>query len=308
LVDELVAWARERHAGAPLFATQVVVGPRYTAIGAAGRADAPLPQVGGIAHNGAAETLPGFDGAVASAEIAGALQGRPLHELVAFLGAPNEPARRLRAAACWRPGRVESHVDAGAAALNAALNAALQDPLKASLQASGGYRVGDENGVTLLLERAAGRRFAAVGHIPYGDRVRAAAAEWWTLDLEPEETSPGEGSPGESGPGATSRGGATLPFEAAAEVLPRADVVGIGGTALVDGILEETLRACRPDAYVLLVGPSTPLAPVLIEHGVDALSGSAVADPVAVLGQLREPHEGPTPRLRGMRPVTLHRA
>ena len=86
------------------------------------------------------------------------------------------------------------------------------------------------------------------------------------------------------------------------------DVVGIGGTALVDGILEEALRACRPDAYVLLVGPSTPLAPLLFAHGVDALSGSMVADPAAVLEQLREPHEGPTPRLRGMRPVTLHRA
>jgi hypothetical protein len=295
VVDDLVAWARESHAGAPLFATQLVIGPRFTAIGAAGRPDSPLPQAGGIAHNGAAETLPGFDGAAAGAEIAGALLGRPLHELVAFLGAPNEPAHRLRAAAVWRPGRVESRVDAGAAALNAALNAALQ----ASPGAPGapgaprGYRTGDENGVTLLLERATGRRFAAVGHIPYGDRIRAAASESWTLDLEPEEASPG---------------GPTLPFAAAAEVLPRADVVGIGGTALVDGILEEALRACRPDAYVLLVGPSTPLAPLLFAHGVDALSGSMVADPAAVLEQLREPHEGPTPRLRGMRPVTLHRA
>ena len=304
VVDDLVAWARESHAGAPLFATQLVIGPRFTAIGAAGRPDSPLPQAGGIAHNGAAETLPGFDGAAAGAEIAGALLGRPLHELVAFLGAPNEPAHRLRAAAVWRPGRVESRVDAGAAALNAALNAALQAPPGAPGApgapggAPRGSRVGDENGVTLLLERATGRRFAAVGHIPYGDRIRAVASESWTLDLEPEEASPGETSPG----------GPTLPFAAAAEVLPRADVVGIGGTALVDGILEEALRACRPDAYVLLVGPSTPLAPLLFAHGVDALSGSVVADPEAILGQLREPHEGPTPRLRGMRPVTLHRA
>jgi hypothetical protein len=300
LIDELVAWARERHTVAPLFVTHLVVGPRFTAVGAAGRPDSPLPRAGGIVHNGAAETVPGFDGATASAEIAGALLGRPLHELVAFLGAPNEPAQRLRAAAVWRPGRVESRVDAGAAALNAALNAALpvpqpappgapqEPPLGDGHAAPRGYRMGDENGVTLLLERAAGRRFVAVGHIPYGDRIRAAAAESWTLDLEPE--------------------GASLPFADAVEVLPRADVVGIGGTALVDGILEETLRACRRDAYVLLVGPSTPLAPLLFAHGVDALSGSIVADPEAVLGQLREPHEGPTPRLRGMRPVTLHRA
>jgi uncharacterized protein (DUF4213/DUF364 family) len=84
-------------------------------------------------------------------------------------------------------------------------------------------------------------------------------------------------------------------------------VVGIGGTALVDGILEDALGLCRPEAYVLLVGPSTPLAPVLFAHGVSALSGSVVANPGEVLDQLRAAHDGPTPRLRGMRPVTLHR-
>jgi hypothetical protein len=292
LMTDLVAWARAAHGAAPLFATQLVVGPRFTAVGAAPRPDAPSPVAGGIAHNGAAEVVAGFETARATGEIAGDVLGRPLHELVAFLAAPNAPARRLRAAEVWRPGRPESRVDVGAAALNAALNVTLRldgatgyGPAQGG---PGGYRVGDENGVTLLLERVPGRRFAAVGHIPYGGSIRAAAAESWVLDLEPEEDA--------------------LPFSAAAEVLPRADVVGIGGTALVDGILEEALLRCRPDAYVLMVGPSTPMSPVLFGHWVSALSGSVVADPAAVLEQLRAPHEGPTPRLRGMRPLTLHRA
>jgi hypothetical protein len=292
LVAELVAWVREAHAGAPLFATHLVVGPRFSAVGAAPRPGAGAPTAGGIAHNGAAETVDGFDTAAATREIAGAVLGRPLAELVAFLAAPNEPAQRLRAAAVWQPGRPASHVDVGAAALNAALGAVLGPDGRSTGGVSGsaapGFRVGDENGVTLLLERVPGRRFAAVGHIPYGERVRAAAAESWVLDLEPE--------------------GDALRFSAAPEILPRADVVGIGGTALVDGILAEALAHCRPDAYVLMVGPSTPLAPVLFAHGVSALSGSIVADPGAVLEQLRTPHDGPTPRLRGMRPVTLHRA
>ena len=210
--------------------------------------------------------------------------GRPLHELVAFLAAPLRPAHRLRAAALWQPGRPELHVDLAAAALNAALNDALVRGATGDPQ---GYRQGAENGVTLLLERVAGKRFVAVGHIPYGDRVRAAAAELHVLDVEPE--------------------GDALPFAAAADTLPRGDVVALGGTALVDGILEESLSYCRPDAYVLLLGPSTPLATLLLARGVAALSGSIVADPGAVLEQLRTPHEGPTPRLRGMRPVTVHR-
>jgi hypothetical protein len=293
LVAELVAWARRAHDARPLFATDLVVGPRFTALGAASTPGADAPAAGGIAHNGAAEMVPGFDSAVTTRELAGAVLGRPLHELVSFLATPGLPPYRSCAAAAWQPGRTESRIDIGAAALNAILNDALRANGSAGLDtapaagARDGYRVGDENGVALLVDFAAGRRFAAVGHIAYGARVREAAACSWALDLEPE--------------------GDALPFSAAGDVLPQADVVGIGGTALMDGTLEEALRRCRRDAYVLLVGPSTPLAPALFAHGVAALSGSIVADPPAVLGQLRVPHEGPTPRLRGMRPVTLHR-
>jgi uncharacterized protein (DUF4213/DUF364 family) len=177
---------------------------------------------------------------------------------------------------------VEARVDIGGAALNAALNAALQR------DGSGqSYRVGDENGITLLQTASAGKRLAAVCRLPYMDRIRAAAAHSWVLEEEP--------------------GGDELPLSAMAEVLPQADVVGIIGTALVDGTLERALGSCRPDAYVLLVGPSTPLSPVLFNYGVAALSGSVVADAERVLAQLRAPHDGPTPRLAGMKPVTLHR-
>src|SRR5262249_15636681 len=175
-----------------------------------------------------AETLEGFDTATATGEIAGDVLGRPLHELVAFLGVPNEPAHRLRAAAVWRPGRLDSRIDVGAAALNAALNAALLAAPGAPASTASEVRIGHENGVTLLKERADGRRFAAVGHIPYGGSIRAVSAESWVLDVEPED--------------------GALPFASAAEVLPRADVVAIGGTALVDGILEEALGPCRPAA------------------------------------------------------------
>lgn len=37
LVDDLVAWAATAHAAAPLYATDLVVGPRFTAVGAASR-------------------------------------------------------------------------------------------------------------------------------------------------------------------------------------------------------------------------------------------------------------------------------
>src|SRR5919108_1317767 len=66
LVADLVAWARAAHAAPPLFATHLVVGPRFTAVGAAPRPDGAAPPVGGLAHNGAAEVLAAFDSAAAT--------------------------------------------------------------------------------------------------------------------------------------------------------------------------------------------------------------------------------------------------
>jgi len=40
---------------------------------------------------------------------------------------------------------------------------------------------------------------------------------------------------------------------------------------------------CRPDAFRLLLGPSTPLSSVLFDAGIDALSGTRVDDPEVVL-------------------------
>jgi hypothetical protein len=60
-------------------------------------------------------------------------------------------------------------------------------------------------------------------------------------------------------------------------------VVAITSTALINRTIEGLLALCRPDAYVLLLGPSTPLSPLMFEHGVDVLSGTLVDDVDSVL-------------------------
>jgi uncharacterized protein (DUF4213/DUF364 family) len=127
----------------------------------------------------------------------------------------------------------------------------------------------DETGMTevnaeqIVMEQGAGRRVAIVGHFPFIDRVREAAAQCWVLELHP-------------GPG-------DLPADLAAEVLPQADVVALTGTSLINHTFDDLMGLCRPDAFVLLLGPSTPLSPVLFEVGVNALSGTRVDDTEQVL-------------------------
>lgn len=119
------------------------------------------------------------------------------------------------------------------------------------------------NAEEVILERGAGRRVAIVGHFPFVERVRQAAEVCWVLELRPR---PGD-----------------VPAERAGEVLPRADVVALTGTSLINHTFDDLIGLCRPDAFVILLGASAPLSPVLFEHGVDAISGTLVVDaPVAL--------------------------
>jgi len=106
-------------------------------------------------------------------------------------------------------------------------------------------------------------RVVVVGHFPFIPRVREAASQLWVLEKRP-------------GPG-------DLPAEAASEVIPQADVVAITGTSLINHTFEELIELCRPEAFVLVLGPTAPLSPVLFNHGVDVISGTLVTEPETVL-------------------------
>ena len=119
------------------------------------------------------------------------------------------------------------------------------------------------NAEEVLLEKGAGKRVAVIGHFPFVERLRAVAADCWVLERDP--------APGD------------LPASEAGEILPQADVVALSATSLLNHTFDDLIGLCRPEAFVLLLGPSTPLSPVLFEAGVDALSGTRVHDAELVL-------------------------
>jgi hypothetical protein len=61
-------------------------------------------------------------------------------------------------------------------------------------------------------------------------------------------------------------------------LIPQADVVAITGTALTNHTLDHLLELCSPGAYVIMLGDTTPLSPILFDYGVDALCGTRVVD------------------------------
>lgn len=119
------------------------------------------------------------------------------------------------------------------------------------------------NAAKLLAARGEGRNVAVVGRFPFIEQLRTAVGQLWVIELQPVE---GE-----------------YPAEAAAELLPKADLVAITGSALINGTLEGLLALCGPASKVMVLGPSTPLSPVLFDHGAHILSGVRVVDEDAVL-------------------------
>jgi len=119
------------------------------------------------------------------------------------------------------------------------------------------------NAKKLIMERGKGRKVAIVGHFPFVPEVREAAERLWVLEKRPDE--------------------GDLPASAAAEVLPQADVVAITGASLINHTFEGLMELCRPEALVIVLGPTTPLSPVLFDYGVDTISGIKVVDVEMVL-------------------------
>jgi uncharacterized protein (DUF4213/DUF364 family) len=144
----------------------------------------------------------------------------------------------------------------------------------------------EENALHILAREGAGKRVALVGHFPFVPRLRPAVGRLDVLELHP--------------------GPEDLPAEEAAHILPLADVVAITGSALLNGTLEGLLAYCRPAAYVQVLGPSTPLSPVLLDYGVTDIAGSIVVDlPAALRGVM----QGATfQQMEGVRTVVLGRS
>ena len=141
------------------------------------------------------------------------------------------------------------------------------------------------NAGDLLVEKGKGKKVALIGHFPFVPKLRQVVKELWVIERQPQ---PGDFAENQS-----------------ERLIPMAEVVGITGTAFTNHTIEHLLELCKPQAYVIILGGTTPLSPVSFDYGVDAISGTQVIDAEMVL---RCVSQGATFRqIKGLRLLTMMR-
>jgi uncharacterized protein (DUF4213/DUF364 family) len=170
----------------------------------------------------------------------------------------------------------------GLAAVNSALNA------RASVEAHCGARLDqspDSDVFNTLREQLRGQRVAVVGHF-YGLERLQEVCQLSVLERKPE------------------RG--DLPDPACEYILGEQDAVIMTATTLINKTMPRLLELSR-GARVIVAGPSTPLHPLMFEHGVEILGGLIVDDQPAVWRAIAEGGEQEL-FTHGGRMVTVTRA
>ncbi len=145
----------------------------------------------------------------------------------------------------------------------------------------------EEKAVAILKRRSAGKQVAMIGRFPFADRLREDCGRLWVFER------------------GVNRHDEDLDDEAMCRLLPRADVVAITATTLLNRTLPSVLARVRSDAFVMLLGPSTPMTPALHAFGIDVLCGTIVDDPDRVLRAVKQ--GAVTSQITGVRRVCLWR-
>jgi uncharacterized protein (DUF4213/DUF364 family) len=139
------------------------------------------------------------------------------------------------------------------------------------------------NAAELIARESKDKNLVVIGHFPFVDRMKSIARNCWVIEKRPF--------------------GDDFSEEAAQEFIPQANIIAITGTALINHTMEGLLSLCRPGSLVMVLGPSTPLSPLLFEYGVSFLSGSRIIDEDAAISTIQQ--GASFPQVKGVRLVTV---
>ncbi|MDY6915575.1 MAG: DUF364 domain-containing protein [Candidatus Cloacimonadota bacterium] len=139
------------------------------------------------------------------------------------------------------------------------------------------------NAKKLIEKYGIGKKVGIIGHFPFVENSQNKFSELMVFEKEPQKGDFSE---------------KMIP-----EKLPHAEVVAITSTSFTNHTLEFILNYVASTSYVILLGPTTPLTPVLFNYHIDALCGVYFDEPLKIKRQIRE--ATPYRKIKGKRYITL---
>ena len=127
-----------------------------------------------------------------------------------------------------------------------------------------------ENYATAGIELA-GKTVALIGHMRGPKGLREQARAVYVLERNPQD--------------------GDYPDAACDWILPQCDLVLLTGSSLVNKTLPHLLSLCER-ALTILIGPSVPMCPALLDFGIDRLSGLVVTDCPGMAAHVRNSVHG----------------
>lgn len=102
------------------------------------------------------------------------------------------------------------------------------------------------------------KNVAVIGHFPFVEKMGSQFKNFWVLEKNP--------------------GPQDIHENMKNQILPRADVVALTATTLLNDSLSEIINLTRKDCIRMMLGPSTPMASCLLDMGMEHLGGTFVQD------------------------------
>ncbi len=127
------------------------------------------------------------------------------------------------------------------------------------------------------------KNLVVIGHFPFVEKMKTIARNCWVIEKRPF--------------------GDDFPAEKSKEFIPQADVIAITGTAFINHTIEDLLSLCSPSSLIMVLGPSTPMSPLLFDHGISFLSGSRVIDEESAITTIQQ--GASFPQVKGTRLFTM---
>lgn len=120
----------------------------------------------------------------------------------------------------------------------------------------GKYRM--VNAKEIISEKGKNKILGIIGHFPFLDDQKGHYKECYIFEKQPH---PGD-----------------LKESDIPEFLPKVDVAALTATSITNHTFDDIMQNLPKRSYNVILGPTTPLSPILFEYGMDMVSGTLVTD------------------------------